>query len=235
MRRQIYIDPGTPIVRLGGRPGSVVTGLLIQQVGTFLVYAFADGPAWVGQHLAASAGKTLAALQLYQPLTAPLLHLRTQPLLFDALVLWVFGAALERWWGGRRLLLFWAVTAVAGVAVGTLCGLLLPTARLAGSAGAAAAMLLATAALWPRHLIHLHRLLPIKALHLALPLGAMLVLGDLLGARYLEAAVQLGGAAAALPFLYPPLRRLRRWRLRRAQRRLGVIEGGKARPERYVN
>jgi membrane associated rhomboid family serine protease len=236
MKRQIIVGPNTPIVRLGGRPPRVVQWLLVEQVGLFLAYAFADGPAWVRQLLAASGGGTLARLQVYQPLTALWIHLGTQALLFNALVLWLFGSALERWWGGRRFLTFWIVTGVVGLCVGVPFGLLAPERALAGSAGARMAMLLATARIFPRHLVSLYRLLPFKAGVACLLLGAILLLGDLMSGRYLELAVQLGGAAVALLFLFPPGRQLGQWRVRRAKRKFGVLEGGRGKKgKRYLN
>ncbi len=102
-RRYIEIRPDTRIVNLGGRPPKVVLALLVAQIGLFVIYAFADGPPWVAEHLAASAGRCLRHLQLYQPLTALVIHLGTRGLLFNALSLWIFGSALERTWGPWRL------------------------------------------------------------------------------------------------------------------------------------
>lgn len=233
MRQQVVLPPGTKTVRLGGRPPRVVLWLLAVQIGAFLLYAFTDGPAWVARVLGASGQTTLAQLQIYQPLSALPLHLGTNGLLLNMLVLWLVGSALERWWGGRRLLLFWAVTGVAGLVLGVIVGLLQPTTVLSGSGGATVALLVALAVIFPHHLILLYGLLPLKARVTALLLAAFLLIGALAGGRYLELAVYLGGGLAALPFLFPPSGLLRKRREARAkQRHLRVLQGGLPPPEK---
>lgn len=234
MKRQIIIGPDTRIVKLGGRPPRVVTWLLVQQVGFFLVYAFADGPAWVALYLAASAEQTLGLLQVWQPLSAVWIHLFARDLLFNALCLWLFGAALERWWGSRRFFIFWVVTGVVGLVVGVLFGMLLPAARLAGSSGAALAMVLACSFIFPRHLVSLYQVIPVRARLLCLLLASFLVVGNIFSQAFLTVAVQLGGAAVSLLFIFPLGRSWGALRLRRAKKKFGVVEGGK-KDKRYLN
>jgi membrane associated rhomboid family serine protease len=234
-RRYIEIRPDTKIVNLGGRPPKIVLSLLVAQVGLFLIYAFADGPPWVAEHLAASADRSLLHLQLYQPLTALVIHLGTRGLLFNALSLWIFGSALERYWGPWRFLLFFVVTGAVGLLVGVFFGLLKPQVALYGSGGATLAMTLAVALIFPAHMIFFFGLLPIKARLFGLVLAGFLLLGNLLGSHFLEAAVEAGGALCALPFVFPPNQLLGRLRVRRAKRKLKVVEGGKRDDKRYLN
>ena len=219
MKRQIILQPGDKLLHLGQRPPRVVKWLLVEQVAALLVYAFADGPAWVRELLAASGGSTLARLQLYQPFTAPWLHLSSRELIFNALLLWLVGSALERWWGGRRFLLFWVATAVLGIWAGVGVGLLQPAVLLSGSSGATAAILVAAAVIFPRHLLFIHKgVLPLRARAAMLGMAGFLVIGNLVAGAYLVVAVQVGGGVAAVLFL---LRRTR------SRRKFGVIEGGK--------
>jgi len=236
--RQIILDPDTKLLRLGQRPPRVVKWLLVQQIGFFLLFAFADGPAWVSELLAASGGSTLARLQVYQPLTALWIHLSTQDLIFNALLLWLVGSALERWWGGRRFLLFWVATGVLGLCAGVGVGLMAPTVLLSGSSGAAIGVLVAAAVIFPGHLLFIHKgVIPIKARIAMLGLAGFLVVGNLVASKFLLVAVQAGGGVAALLFL---LRRVKPARQDRGGLELldgGLSKGkGKKKPEtKYWN
>ena len=199
--------------------------LLVAQIAAFLIYAFADGPAWVRQLMAASGDSTLAHLQFFQPLTAPWIHLSTRDLIFNALLLWLVGSALERWWGGRRFLIFWFFTAVLGLCLGVGVGLLQPTVLLSGSAGATTAMLVAAAVIFPRHLLFVHKgVIPLKARTAMLAMAGFLVIGNLVAGAYLVVAVQVGGALAALLFL---LRQLRPSGKKKVKHNFEVLDGGR--------
>ena len=207
---------------MGEKPPRVVKWLLVEQIGFFLIYAFADGPAWIQQMLAASAGSTLAKLQIYQPLTALWIHLSTRDLIFNALLLWLVGSALERWWGGRRFLIFWCVTGILGLCLGVAAGLLMPDVLLSGSAGSATAMVVAAAVIFPDHMLFIYKgVLPLKARTAMLCMAAFLVLGNLLAGMYLMAAVQAGGALTALMFLR------KRVKGQKSKQRFEVLDGGK--------
>lgn len=235
-KRYVTVGPGTRIARLGGRPPRATQVLLILQVGLFIAYAFADGPKWVAAYLGASAAQTLGLFQLWQPLTALWIHLSSGGLLFNALSLWIFGSALERWWGSRRFVLFWVVTGAVGLFMGVLVGMVQPQAVLSGSGGAAAAMLVATAVIFADHLTYFFGLLNLKLKHLAPILLGFAVIGDVLAGAYLNIAVLAGGAGAALLFLFRPRRLIGQARVRRAKRKLNVIEGGRKKDEKkYLN
>lgn len=235
MKRRIIVGPDTRFLRLGGRPARVTGVLLAVQAALFLLYVFADGPAWVLQYAASSVQATLEERRYYQPLTALLWHLEPRGLLIDLLALWVFGSALERWWGPRRFVAFYATTGVAGLVVGLAASAALASDRaLVGSAGSAVAILVAVAILFPRHLAHLRQVLGVTVRTLAALFGGFLLVGTLMLGAWVDLAVQLGGGAVALLFLYPPKQLLARVQLRRTRRRLQVVRGG-AKDDRYVN
>jgi membrane associated rhomboid family serine protease len=235
VKRYIELRPDTKIARLGGRPPRVVLTLLIICGGGFLAYAFAEGPAWVPLYLAASAETTLHRLQLYQPFTAVFVQLDARGLLFNMLSLWVFGSALERWWGSRRFLLFWLASGIAGLWIGVWFGLLQPKVILHGPGGTTLAMMVATAVIFSEHLVFFFGLIPIKAKIFSLALAGFILVGNLLGTYFLECAVELGGVAVGLLFLFPPRRWLAERHVKRAKRKLGVIEGGKKDEPKYWN
>lgn len=227
MVRQIRIPPGTKITTLGGRPPRMVLVLLVQQIGLFLVWAFADAPPWVASTLAASFERSLGQLQIWQPLTALWVHVGTRGLLLNMLSLWLFGSALEKWWGPRRFVRFWIITGVAGLILGVLVGQLQPAYVMAGSAGAAVAMMVAFAVIFPEHMVYCYGLLPLKAKHLILVLLGLVLLTGLFGSSYLDIAVQLGGGLCALLLLWWARRKSRGPGGNGGGSKFQVIKGGK--------
>ena len=230
MRRHVVIGPDTKLVRMGGRLPRGALVLLCVQLGLFLLYAFGDGPAWVKRTLVQSADQVLRDHRVWQPLSALWLHVegQTQALLFNMLVLWVFGSALERWWGTRRFLVFWITCGVAGLLAALVVGVAFPKQLIAGSGGSAMGMVLAFALLFPNHLAFFYGVLPLRAKWTAVILGGFLVIGNALARAYLELALGAGGALAALLFFFVP-----RWLGPRGRRKppkpghLTVLPGGR--------
>lgn len=230
--KQILVDPNAKMLRLGGRPPKVTLVLLIVELTLFVLMAFIPIPQWIPEHLVLSADGLFARKEIWQPLTALFLHLGLRSTFLDAATLWIFGSALERWWGPKRFLRFYLVTGVMGLLVGASVGLAAPRALLFGSEGAAMAMIIATAVIFPRHLIHLHRLTPLKVGVSCLVLGIVTLLGTLLSAAWLQLAVLAGGAITALFFLGPRrmlgqllAKQARRARVEKSH--LEVVDGGK--------
>lgn len=234
-RRQLVVGPDTKLVRTGGRPTRTVGVLLGVLVGLFVLYAFTDGPAWIKEQLLLSAARALGLFQGWQLLTAPWWHLKADALVINAAALWFFGPALDRWWGPRRFALFYVVTAITGMIAALLVGLLWPTELVAGTAGATAAMIVAFAVLFPQHHVYCYGVWPLRGRWLSLVLLGFVALGNAFSAQWLQLALQLGGALGALAFLFPPRRLLAEARLRRAKRRLNVVEGGQRGGPKYLN
>ncbi len=225
-KRQVTVDPNARMVRLGGRPPRVTFALLIAQLAIFLLFLFSDAPKWMVAHLALSADKALTHREIWQPFSALWIHLGLRSLIFDLAVLWLLGSALERWWGQKRFTIFFGVTGIAGLLVGMIAGLAQPATLMAGSQGAAMAMLLAGAFIFPNHLIHLRTLIPIKAHLVFLLLGAFILLGGVISGLWFDLAIQLGGVVAAFAFI-GPRQRLAAWRVQRMKRKLHVVDGGR--------
>ncbi len=235
MKRHIVIGPDTKLVNIGGRPPRGVLVLLMVQLGLLLAWAFADGPAWIGKHLALSANQLFGGHKYWQPLTALWLCLDGRAII-DLLTLWLFGSALERFWGSRRFVVFFVLTGSLALLAAAFVGLLQPTRVIAGSAGASAAMLVAFAFTFPNHMIFFYGVLPLKAKILVPLLLGFIALGSVLGADTIGGTLLLAGAALALPFL------LRRGSPRPPRRsrassssKLQVIQGGKKDEPHYWN
>ena len=171
-------------------------------------------------------------------LSGPLLQPSFFPLLFDALMLWLFVPTIERWWGTPRFLRFAAYTSVAGTVVGTLAGLL--TGRdvpILGLQAFVTASIVAFGLLYARQPVRFFGALPMTGRQLMYGIVGFVVLFVVLsrdwvaGASY---AASMGLAAALTSQRWDPAQTWKRWRLRRARRHLDVMSGGK-RKDRYMN
>lgn len=234
--KPIVLDPNAKVLRLGGRPPKITLVLLIVELTLFVLMAFVPIPRWFSEHLVLSADGLFSRKELWQPITALFLHLGLRSTLLDVATLWIFGSALERWWGGKRFLRFYLLTGVAGLLAGAAVGLAAPTTPLFGSEGAAMAMILAAGVIFPRHYIHLHRLTPLKVGLSCLVLAVVTLVGTLLSTAWLQLAVLFGGALMAF-FLLGPRRTLGQLLAKQARRarikksNLELLDGGKKKDE----
>ncbi len=224
-------------------PGGIspaVKALIIANVAMFLVAAVVPATT-IPLGLTPSA--VFGDLWVWQPLTYMFLHHDLFHLLFNMLALWMFGTELERLWGTRRFLGFYAVTGV-GAALTTLIVSLLPFAFATpiyysitiGASGAIFGLLLAWAIYFPDRPILLFLLFPVPARVFVIIMGAISLwlsitasgggvahvthLGGLLFG-YLYLVSGRGGLSAELKYRYL------KWRMARARRRFEVMPGGK--------
>ncbi len=180
---------------------------------------------------------------LWQPFTFPFVHGDFMSLIVDALVLYFFGGSLERAWGARRFLLFFALSGlVAGLAVMMLSALNGGGAVFAGMVGSFIAVVVAFAALNPYATVYLV-VFPLQARWLAAivacydlfagymryggRLNAFVAIAVVACFAWLYATGRTGVARSAL--VRPSLAdRLAQWRQRRRmrqwQRRVARIE-----------
>lgn len=233
--RRVQITPDTKLVTVAGRPTRTIAVLLALQLGLFLVYAFADGPPWVREHLLVSKAQTLDQFKVWQFLTALLLHIESRPVIVNLVVLWLIGSALERWWGKNRFLFFYVVCGLSGLLGGLLFGLASPKQLVFGTGGSMAGMLLAFGLVFPeRQPFAYNRLIALKVKIVAPVLGGFLILGNLIGGAYWELEVYAGGLLAAAYFVARPREMLGKWRAYRAKKKFHVVDGGKKK-DSYLN
>ncbi|MBK8481505.1 MAG: rhomboid family intramembrane serine protease [Proteobacteria bacterium] len=227
--RQVWINADTKLLRLGGRPPRTTLALLGLQAAIFLLYVFADGPAWVRRHLALSAAGVFGRHELWQPITALVLHLDARTLLVDLAVLWLLGAALERAWGGGRFRVFYLASGTGGLAAAALVGLSRPSTLVCGATGATLAILLASAVVYAEHLLLWGQAtLGLRVRPAASIVGGALLLLALLDRAWLDLSAALAGAAIGACFLQP----FKRWGPRH---RLRSVGSPKPRPPRGPN
>lgn len=245
--------PRSPTVSFGpgGRVPPGVKWLLIINSGVFVVYFLSVQlqlaplvmlfrvlsliPAWV-----------VKGAILWQPVTYLFLH---SPhgfghILFNMLMLWMFGSDLERDWGTRRFLNYYFFCGIgAGLCdvaarymMGSSRELYIPTI---GASGAIYGVLLAFGLLYPNRTVFFALLFPIPARIFVLILGVIAFLSSFgaSGSRISHMA-HLGGMAFGYYYLrFRPsvldidwLASYRNWQRRRARRRFEVYMKKQNRP-----
>src|SRR6266704_6115059 len=118
---------------------------------------------------------------LWQPVTYMFLHARTPThILFNMLILWMFGVELERMWGTKFFVKFYFVTGIGAGAISVLLSLLpftvlhsiydIPTI---GASGALYGLLLAFAIYYPNRPILMFLFFPDPAKYFVVILGAI--------------------------------------------------------------
>lgn len=96
---------------------------------------------------------------IWQPLTYMFMHGSFDHLFFNMFSLWMFGSALENYWGPKRFLFYYLV---CGIGAGLL-NMLVPGVHVSvGASGAVYALLLAFGMIWPNNYVYLYFLVPIK-------------------------------------------------------------------------
>jgi len=177
-------------------------------------------------------------LALWQPLTYLFLHGGLLHLGLNLLVLWMFGCELERAWGRRFFLKYYFL---CGVGAGFFIALVTPSSSpipTIGASGALYGILLAYGILFPERPILLWFVLPVKAKHFVLIIGALAFYATLTqpGSDVGNLA-HLSGLLIGAVYLrgWDSFAKMRRRfleaRLRRLKRKYKVIDGGRDKNE----
>ncbi len=189
---------------------------------------------------------------LWQPVTYMFLHRDFFHILFNLLGIWMFGVELERLWGTKLFLRYYAITGI-GAAATTIAVALLPlgsfstltySAVTMGASGALYGLLLAYATYYPDRPILMFLLFPVPAKYFVIIIGAISLLSSIGGSeRGIAHAAHLGG----LLFGYIYLHRGRgglgaeikyrylKWKMNRLRRKFDVYSGGRGDWDRHVH
>lgn len=205
---------GSPGGSWGGSLTPAVRGLLIANVAVFTFQIVARYVARVGleRFFGLVPYDVVHHLFLWQAATYMFLHDTGNifHILFNMLVLWMFGLALEETWGTRKFLRYYFVTGVGAAICTTVVNpnSYIPTI---GASGAIYGLLLAYGLLFPRQTLLLWGIIPIEARYLAIGLGVIAFWMSLTASGSGVAHVaHLGGMLFGWIYL-----RGRRWGLRR--------------------
>ncbi len=177
---------------------------------------------------------------VWQPITYMFIHAGIGHILWNMLVLWMFGVELERLWGTKFFVKFYLAAGLAGALV-TILVSLLPNPSLerlyytltVGSSGAILGLLLAYAMYFPDRPIYMYFLFAIPAKYFVLIIGLISVVFASANTSW---TAHLGGLAGGYLFLKfgraRPLAELQyryfKWKMNRLRRRFDVHRGGKA-------
>jgi membrane associated rhomboid family serine protease len=188
---------------------------------------------------------------IWQPATYMFLHAGFFHILFNMLGIWMFGVELERMWGTRFFLKYYAITGV-GAAISTIVVALLPYAPAAatygattvGASGALYGLLVAYALYFPDRPILMFLLFPVPAKFFVIIIGAISFLsatgggssnvahvahlgGIVFGYLYLKGG--RGGFTAEIKYRYL------KWKMNRLRRKFDVYSGGRSDWDRKVH
>jgi membrane associated rhomboid family serine protease len=180
--------------------------------------------------------------RLWQLVTYMFLHAGAIHILFNMLGIWMFGVELERRWGTRYFVQYYAVSGIGGGITFLLVSLLPIPASAAtyvtpavGASGALFGLLLAYAIYWPHRPILL-LLVWVPAKVFVMIYGALALLNTFQPSRGVADAAHLGG----LIFGYLYLRggrggltaeikyRYLKWKMNRLRRKFDVYSGGRS-------
>lgn len=177
----------TPIVKwlLIINIGVFLLSFLIPQIGNIIFYWFSVWPRTIG-----------TSLQIWRLITYQFLHGGLGHIFWNMFILFFFGPMLERFWGSRKFLTFYLVCGAMG---GILYPILahigwLHTAPLVGASGSILGMLAAAAILFPKMLVYVFGIFPLRMSVLAIILAVMSILSVLRP----DVSANAGGEAAHL-------------------------------------
>jgi membrane associated rhomboid family serine protease len=240
VRRNPY---GSGPVSFSFGPGPItpaVKALIIANIGVFLlVFVVPVLTLYLGLIPAA----VVTNFAIWQPVTYMFVHGDMWHILFNMLVVWMFGVQLERLWGTAFFTRYYFVTGV-GAALTTMLVGLLPfgfadgvwTAVTIGASGAVYGLLLAFALYYPDRPIFFMMLFPVPAKYFVMIIGAIALLSSLgAGSSRVAHAAHLGGLVVGYVYLTMgrggPMAELKyrwlKWRMGRMRRRFEVHSGGR--------
>jgi membrane associated rhomboid family serine protease len=231
-------------VSFGGPLGQGVKWLLIVNTALFVLYFFAvrSGAGGYFYHFGLVPEAVLKLFAIWQLFTYMFLHdpYGLTHILFNMLMLWMFGADLERTWGTKRFMRYYFICGVgAGICV-VIANLFFGSlaTRTIGASGAIFGLLLAFGVLFPDATILFWFLFPMKAKYFVMLMGGIQFLltfgatgsgvshvahlgGMLFGYMYLKSGLSV--ARPPKVSLRSTLRdRYREWKLQRARKKFQV-------------
>jgi membrane associated rhomboid family serine protease len=171
-------------------------------------------------------------------------------ILFNMLGLWMFGVELERMWGTRFFVKYYAITGI-GAGLTTILVSLLPfdvtrsiyASTTVGASGALYGILLAFALYYPNRPILMFLLFPVPAKYFVMIIGAIAFLTSVSGSGPVAATTHLGGLIVGYLFLNTGRGgltaeikyRYLKWKMNRLRRKFDVYSGGRSDWDRHVH
>jgi len=224
-------------------PGPItyaVRALIIANVAVFLPSFFA--PAFFDNYFGLVPELVLTRGWIWQVATYAFVHADVIHILFNMLIVWMFGVDLERRWGAAAFTKFYMICAI-GAAATVIAVSLLPfdgsramyVASTVGASGACYGLLMAWAVLFPTREILLFFVFPVQARYAVMIFGALAFFSGLSsGGGTVAHFAHLGGLVAGYLYLkgakglrYSMQSAMTRFRFARARRKFKVHDGRK--------
>jgi len=180
---------------------------------------------------------------VWRVVTYMFVHARTPThVLFNMLILWMFGVELERMWGTKFFAKFYAITGVGAGLISILVSVLpFAVARatyntnIIGASGALYGLLLAFALYYPNRPILMFFFFPVPAKYFVAILGAIAFITSVEGSSGVAATTHLGGLIVAYLYLQGGRGglmaeikyRYLKWKMNRLRRKFDVYAGGR--------
>ncbi len=240
--------PQGPAVVIGPGPMTpAVKAIVIANVAVFLIHfllAAFGGSNQVSDLLGLSPRAVIEGVEFWRLATYLFVHDAQgfMHILFNMLALWMFGVDLERRWGTRGFVKYYAVTGI-GSGIATVLVSLLPfdvarsiyAATTIGASGAIYGLLLAWALLFPHRQMLFMFVFPLPARVAAALMGGMAFLAAITGRNGSVAeATHLAGLLVGWLYLGGPTSlklaiqyRQTKWRMDRMRRKFNVHQGGR--------
>ena len=141
---------------------------------------------------------------VWQMVSYMFLHGGLMHLLFNMLMLWLFGSTLEAVWGSRQFLRYYVVCGLGGAVFSLIFSY---NNYVIGASGAIFGLYLAYAMMFPDNHVYLYFLVPIKAKYLVAGLALFQLVSGISGPSGIAYFAHLGGMAAGLFFFRHELAR----------------------------
>jgi membrane associated rhomboid family serine protease len=211
-----YDRPKTMRYNIGlPSPTHGVTSLLIALISVYLLCVFgAETSVGIKAYtsLVLNPSEVIYSFHYWRLLSYALVHDISSPmhLIFNALMLYMFGTPLEERWGERRFFIFVSICVLLGGIFVLIAYLLaLQSAVVVGFSAATMGLTIAWGLTFSKSTILLFGLLPLNG-HQLVGLSVMLELIYALSANSISSAAHFGGIAAAFIFCFG-LYKLKRW------------------------
>jgi membrane associated rhomboid family serine protease len=192
---------------------NAIKGILIATISIYILQIIPFTGRYLLEYGALTPSRTFAHFELWRLVTYVFLHDPSMPfhLLFNMLMLWMFGLELEELWGEKRFLTFYLICG-GGAGLFSLLHLFNPafsTIPVIGASGAVLGIMTAYALYFPNRQVLLFFVLPVNIRIVII--GAVLIslFGTLSSKGFISHLTHLGGILVAFFYikLYPMILR----------------------------
>ncbi len=191
------------MVTFGGPATRAVTGILVANVAVFVLQVFAGmvAPGMLESTFGLRPALVTHKLMVWQLATYMFLHGGIFHVLFNMLMLYMFGSDLERLWGTRRFARYYFVTGIGAGVCSWAVGINSPAVTI-GASGAIYGILLAYGLAFPDRTVYVFLLFPVRVRWMVLIMGAAAFLSSIGGSGDGIAHVaHLGGMLVGYAYL----------------------------------